>query len=294
MATESEAEVYKAENGVMVRSSIKEAFSTEPRYTKYIAENEDVATRLLEVVDMELEDDYKIIPEDRTFDGKRVDLIIKDGDDATIAVIEAQDATGLLDSVHTSKITYYCYDKDCYTAILLTEDADEKIKGFVRWLNENTPLNIWLLASLIYKTDNGFKLDFYPIMRPFSSINEKKRKILNSLDAPRFKVREKAIKKLVKENPGLFTNQAKNYVSVNGIKPGLNMAIHPKVNGSVVNFYHAGKFENDEEFKNMMDKFGKDSSVGPNFTKKSCNFSFDNVDEALKYFKIFKDEVKKD
>ena len=108
------------------------------------------------------------------------------------------------------------------------------------------------------------------------------------------KVREKAIKKLVKENPGLFTNQAKNYVSVNGIKPGLNMSIHPKVNGSVVNFYHAGKFENDEEFKNMMDKFGKDSSVGPNFTKKSCNFSFDNVDEALKYFKIFKEEVKED
>ena len=97
-------------------SSIKEAFGTEPKYTKFIADNVDVATRLLEVVGMELEDDYKIISEDRTFDSKRVDLTIKDGDNKTVAVIEAQDAAGWLDSVHTSKILYYCYEKNCFNS----------------------------------------------------------------------------------------------------------------------------------------------------------------------------------
>ncbi len=280
----------------MDRSSIKEAFGTEPRYTKFIADNVDVATRLLEVIGMELEDDYKIISEDRTFDSKRVDLTIKDGDNKTFAVIEAQDAAGWLDSVHTSKILYYCYEKNCVDAILLTEDADEKIKDFVRWLNENTPLNIWLLASLIYKTDNGFELDFSPIMRPFSSINEKKRKILNSIDgskARRFKLREEAIQKLREENPGEFTNWSKAYASNNDIDPNFNLAIIPRKNSAIVNFYHGGKLENDEEFKNKMNKLGEDHNCKPNFSKVCCRFIFDTQEKAMEHFKIFKEEVKK-
>ena len=138
----------------MVRSTIKEAFGTEPKYTKFIADNEEVATRLLDAVDMSMNDDYKIIPEDRTVDNKRVDLTINDSDGTTVAVIEAQDATGWLDSVHASKIAYYCWEKECFDAILITEDASERIKDYVKWLNTHPDLNIYLVATTIYKTDD--------------------------------------------------------------------------------------------------------------------------------------------
>ena len=48
--------------------------------------------------------------------------------------------------------------------VLLTEDADEHIKGFIRWYNENTPLNIYLFNVVIYETDNGPYVDFVPVM----------------------------------------------------------------------------------------------------------------------------------
>ena len=150
----------------MVRSTIKEAFGTEPKYTKFIADNEEVATRLLDAVDMSMNDDYKIIPEDRTVDNKRVDLTINDSDGTTVAVIEAQDATGWLDSVHASKIAYYCWEKECFDAILITEDASERIKDYVKWLNTHPDLNIYLVATTIYKTDDKPFVDFIPIMRP--------------------------------------------------------------------------------------------------------------------------------
>ena len=93
----------------MKRSTIKEAFGGEVRFTKFIADNIDIATKLLDVVDMSMGDDYRVIPEDKTIDSKRVDLTVNDSDGTTVAVIESQDATGWLDTVHSSKIMYYMW-----------------------------------------------------------------------------------------------------------------------------------------------------------------------------------------
>lgn len=169
----------------MKRSTIKEAFGGEVRFTKHIADNVDLATKLLDIVDMSMGDDYRVIPEDKTIDSKRVDLTVTDSEGSlryqslndsegtTVAVIESQDATGWLDTVHSSKIMYYMWEKQCNDGILITEDADENVKGFVRYINENTPFNIWLVASIVYETDTGPFVDFYPVMRPFS-LREKK------------------------------------------------------------------------------------------------------------------------
>ena len=272
----------------MVRSSIKEAFLTEPKFTKHIADNEDVSARLLEAVRIGMGDDANIIPEDRTVDGKRVDLTINDSDGTTVAVIEAQDAIGWLDSVHASKISYYCYDKDCTTGILICEDASEHIKEFVKYQNEHTNLDLWLVVALIYKTDTGPFVDFQVIQRPFE-LKEKISKRSSTTTTGRHKFMQETCLKLEKDNPKLFTNVTKYYVAYNNIIPSVNMAIHPRVNKAKLSFYHAGKLENDEMFKNMMIKHGEDNNIGPHFTKTYCNFSFDDTDKALESFKMFKE-----
>ncbi len=273
----------------MVRSTIKEAFITEPRFTKFIADNEEVATRLLDAVDMSMNDDYKIIAEDRTFDNKRVDLTIKDGDNKTVAVIEAQDAIGWLDSVHASKIGYYSWEKECFDAILITEDADERIKDYVKWMNLHPDLNIWIVTTTVYKTDDKPFVDFVPIMRP-KDLREKVAKRNGGWDgSDRRKHRIDVITKLSEENPDEFTNVTSSYASNNDIDPNFNLAIIPRKNSAIVNFYHGGKLENDEEFKNKMNKLGEDHNCDPSFSKVYCRFIFDTPEKAMENFKMFKE-----
>ena len=71
----------------------------------------------------------------------------------------------------------------------------------------------------------------------------------------KFNIINSELDKLNAENPDLFTNITSSYASDNNVAssmPSLNMAIHPRVNGAKLSFYHAGKLENDEGFKNMM------------------------------------------
>jgi hypothetical protein len=275
----------------MVRSTIKETFLTEPRFTKFIADNEEVATRLLDAVDMSMNDDYKIVPEDKTVDNKRVDLTINDSEGTTVAVIEAQDATGWLDSVHASKIGYYCWEKECFDAILITEDASERIKDYVKWLNTHPDLNIYLVATTIYKTDDKPFVDFVPIMRP-KDLREKVAKRNGGWDGSgRRKHRIDVITKLSEENPGEFTNVTSSYASNNDVSSDFNLAIHPRKNSTIVNFYHGGKLENDEKFENKMKQFGKDSNCEPSFSKVYCRFIFGTPEKAMENFKMFKEAL---
>ncbi|SVD57005.1 uncharacterized protein METZ01_LOCUS409859, partial [marine metagenome] len=116
--------------------------------------------------------------------------------------------------------------------------------------------------------------------------------------ARRYKLREEAIQKLVKENPGEFTNVTAGYASNNDIDPNFNLAIHPRKNSTIVNFYHGANLDNDEvryeEFRNKMIKLGEDYNCEPNFSKVYCRFIFDTPERAMEHFKIFKEEVKKD
>ncbi len=132
----------------MKRQTIKEAFGGEVPFTKFISQDLDTSRRLINAISAEYDDEYVIQPEDPTVDSKRVDLVIRDSENIVAYVIESQDCTGWLDSIHASKILYYMYEKECFEGILLCEDADEHIKGFVRWCNENTPVQIWLMSVL--------------------------------------------------------------------------------------------------------------------------------------------------
>jgi hypothetical protein len=266
----------------MIRQSIKEAFGGEVPFTKYIASNTDVAKRLLDAIDTGMSESFSIAPEDQTVDRKRVDLVVRDDDGNVVQVIESQDATGWLDSVHASKIAYYCYEKGCMDGVLLTEDADEHIKGFIRWYNENTPLNIYLFNVVIYATDTGNYVDFIPVMRPFNvkdkKIQRKPGGVANSQEDFREFLQQK-----FDENKGKFTHTTGWYISSNNIaNTGVNVAIHCRKSGYfLVDIYHNNKIDK-EQFEQSYREFSPDDEIV--FKKVSAYVRRENWEEAVATF----------
>lgn len=204
----------------MKRVTIKEAFGGEVAFTKHIAKTKSVADRLLICIDENLDTDYSIVPEDKTVDSKRVDLVVKNSDGETHSVIESQDATGWLDTVHASKIAYYAYEKGTEDAVLIAEDADENVKGFIRWFNENTPLNIWLIQPIIFEVSTKkYHVEFTNIMRPFS-IKQKRITKRNTGSVNSGYDYLDFYEKKNDELDGWFTHITKGYASKsNGAKP---------------------------------------------------------------------------
>jgi hypothetical protein len=243
----------------MKRSGIKEAFGGEVPFTKFIASDLETSKRLLNALDLD-EEDYSVTPEEHTVHDKRVDLIVRDRDGDTFLVIESQDASGWLDAIHASKITYYMYDKKCDDGVLICEDADEHIKGFVRWLNENTPLRITLVGVVIYETSKSPYCEFIPLIRPTQTKDKKiVRKSSPSTEAD--SVVSDQCQSIYDNHPGMFTNVAKYYVSKTNVGgTGLTVAICPyKTSGAFVEIWHAGKANTDEfrrTFKEMCDQNG--------------------------------------
>lgn len=231
----------------MKRSSIKEAFNTEPIFTKFIAKDKDTHSRLLNAIDLEVGEGFVIKPEDQTNDNKRVDLVVRDSANDTVLVIESQDASGWLDPVHASKILYYMFDKGCDTGVLITEDADEHIKDFVRKINEDSTFSVYVINVLIYDTPQGPFVDFQPLIRPSSIKDKKVRRIGESKPNDNY---GRLTQEIVDAYPELFTNVTVYYASINNCaNKGVNVAIHPRLDGSYrIAVYHGGKYDT-ENFK---------------------------------------------
>jgi hypothetical protein len=263
----------------MIRQTIKEAFGGEVPFTKYIANNKDVAKRLLDAIDTGMSESFSVAPEDHTVDRKRVDLVVRDDDGNVVQVIESQDATGWLDSVHASKIAYYCYDKGCMDGVLLTEDADEHIKGFIRWYNENTPLNIYLFNVVIYKTESGSYVDFIPVMRPFNIKDKKIQRKPGSITNTQEDFRE-FLHQQFDNHKGKFTHTTGWYISTNNVaNTGVNVAIHCRKSGYfLVDIYHNQKI-NREKFEQSYREYSPDDDII--FKKVSAYVRRETWDEAL-------------
>lgn len=255
----------------MEKQTIKEAFGGEVAFTQFIARDAETHRRLLETIDMGMNDGFKIQPESHTVDNKRVDLVVYDEDGNAQAVIESQDATGWLDSVHASKIDYYMYDKNCFEGVLLTEDADEHIKGFLRWKNENSPVNIWLLNVLIFKTGTGRYIDFIPVMRPTSAKDKKVKRTSRESDANyRNALAEKwgpFLEEKFEEHDGVFTHKTLRYISRNGLgSKKINAGIHARKEGWSVQAYCGDNKVNDI-FVDTFNKWAVDHDVTPSTNK---------------------------
>ena len=268
----------------MKSSSIKEAFGGEVRFTRFISDDQETSNRLLDRLNLSYEDGYTVAPEEPTDDGKRVDLVIRDSDNEIILVIESQDATGWLDSVHASKIMYYMYNKKCEDGILLTEDASESIKDVIKMINENTPWNIHLIATKVYDIGNGGKfVDFIPLVRP-SSMAEKKVRRINR--APAEYVHRGNLERIFEDNPGVFTNQTKAYNSVTDVA-GTGLAVLYQMNNSSyrVSIWHHGRKEGDVDFNNSVIAFANSIGQTARFRKDSAYISVPDEITSIEIFK---------
>jgi hypothetical protein len=273
----------------MKRSDIKTAFGGEVPFTKFIASDTETSKRLLNALDLSHEDGYSVTPEEHTTHSKRVDLIVRDSDGDITLCIESQDASGWLDAVHASKITYYMYDKKCDDGALICEDADEHIKGFVKWLNDNTPLRITLVSVVIFENGKTPHCEFIPLIRP-SDLRDKKVRKVGSVSAAESTVSDQ-VQAIYDANPGVFTNVARNYVSKTNVGgTGLTVAINPyKTSGHFVEIWHAGK-ANTDSFRTSFAEVCKENGYEPNFQQRRGYVNSDQVltaEGAVKAAKVF-------
>ena len=283
----------------MKKSSIKKEFGGELEFTKFLSQDKEASQRFLEAADISSED-YEITPEERTADGKRPDLIVREGDDI-VAVVEAQDAAGWLDSNHASKIMYYMYDKRCDLGILLVEDAAEEIKGYIRYLNENTPANIFVLLVGVYENK---QVDFYPLIRPFSG---KKRIIKESGGGKTSTTSEyhpitEIFKSIIEESKkseeykNMFTTHTSRYLATQQLgNNNLNVRIHPRINGNhVVHLWHRGKYENHAEFEKAFTDFVEQELNLEVFRqlRERSSVKVNGIKNSLKVYKALVDAVK--
>ena len=274
---------------------MKEAFGGEVNFTKYISNNIEISNSLLETIDMNIgRDDYRVIAEHQTVDKKRVDLTIQNSEGSTIAVIESQDSAGWLDSVHASKISYYMYEKQCFEGILITEDATEHVKGFVQFMNQNTPFNIWLIASRIYLLDGGKKyVDFIPIMRPTDAHDKKIKRNLEKVSADVEYAHADFLSKKFEEHRDSFSNVTSYYIdkkNVGNLK--INAGIEPRKEFMNVTLYHGGKYDTDvfrsslQSFAESHAKTFEDADVeGPLFNGLCGRFKVKGWEKSFEVYK---------
>ena len=284
----------------MKKSSIKKEFGGELEFTKFLSQDKEASQRFLEAADISSED-YEITPEERTADGKRPDLIVREGDDI-VAVVEAQDAAGWLDSNHASKIMYYMYDKRCDLGILLVEDATEEIKGYIRYLNENTPANIFVLLVLVY--ENQF-VDFRACIRPFPGKKEIIKKSSSGKTTgttseyhPITKIVEEIheVSKKEYKDAFTFTTNASKYLGTQKLGTNnLTVSINPRSNGNhVVHLWHRGKYENHAEFEKAFTDFVEQELNLEVFRQLRARSSVkvNGIKNSLKVYKALVDAVK--
>lgn len=284
------------------RTSIKEAFGGEVPFTNYIAATISVKDRLLEVLELET-DDAKITTESHTKHNKRVDLIASEGNEI-VAVIESQDATGWLDPLHASKLTYYMYDKNCYTGVILAEDADEHIKGYIRMLNEKTPFDVWLINTPVYKVNNETYVDFIPVMRPLTTKDKKVRSVSSADNTENYKKRLKTkwtdfLAEKFEEHEGVFTHKTSLYLSKNGVGSSkINITITARVDGFAVQAYKKALGIDLTKSSNFVDSFTKwSTNLGrESFINKHAGYVPDVAtwDEAFEIFTSLVENIQDD
>jgi hypothetical protein len=269
----------------MKRLDIKTAFGGEVPFTKFIADDAATARRLLSAIDLYSEDGFKVTPEERTVDNKRVDLVVRGSEGDLVAIIESQDASGWLDSIHASKVTYYMYDRGCNEGVLICEDADEHIKGYVRYINENSPFRITLVSVLIFEQSGRPHCEFVPLIRPTTI--EKSSTRASSVTSTTI---SEMVEQLNANNSGLFTNKSSEYVSKNNVAgTGVNVLIRPRIRGFKVGMFHRGKFNNDA-FKNSFTELCQQHGLEAKFHTESGSVDGDATAteaDAIRVFNLF-------
>lgn len=194
------------------------------------------------------------------------------------------------------------YDKRCDLGILLVEDATEEIKGYIRYLNENTPTNIFVLLVAVYENK---QVDFHPLVRPFTG----KKKIIKEGSSGKTTSTTSAyhpvteiVKEIYevseneKEYKGAFTTQTSRYLGTQKLGANnLAVSINPRTSGNhIVSLWHRGKYENHTEFEKAFTDFVKQELNMEvfSFAKNSARIKTKGKKNGLKIHKTFVDAAK--
>jgi hypothetical protein len=126
-------------------------------------------------------------------------------------------------------------------------------------------------------------------LRP-SDVRDKKVRKVGQMSAAESSVADQ-VQSIYDNNPGLFTNVARNYVSRTNVGgTGLTVAINPyKTSGHFVEIWHAGK-ANTETFRSTFADVCKQNDCEPKFQNRRGYVNDDNVlttEGAVKVFKMF-------
>lgn len=125
--------------------TLAQAYGSETAFTKALAKNKSWLADLYDEANYQY--DTKLIGRDevQTDLGKRVDVVVYDGEQAD-CVIECQDQSGVLDPIHASKIAYYMSSHSCDRGILLCDTAPNETKQFIREQNTYMPRDIAIIS----------------------------------------------------------------------------------------------------------------------------------------------------
>ncbi len=98
------------------------------------------------------------------------------------------------------------------------------------------------------------------------------------------------------EPTGLFNKfgstyaEMKNYVFPDLNNRTMNVSFCPKGGTTFINYYHGGKFTDDEEFESMINELSKEKGITPVFRVKACRLDLNSHDEGLEMYRILKEQ----
>lgn len=155
----------------------------EVEFCKKIANSEELSKMLFEAASMPIEYDSFELEKLTTPHHKRIDIAYMDGDEVS-CIVEAQDASGQLDPLHASKVSWYSFSGQCSNVIILARIIDETLREYVKWENLHPHKNINIVQPIFDpKTDELICFNPYYVTEGLSiSAQSEKRKVKTRAD----------------------------------------------------------------------------------------------------------------
>lgn len=134
---------------------------------KMIAESDKFSQMLFDAASMPIEYDSFELEKLTIPHHKRIDIAYMKGDEVS-CIVEAQDATGNLDPLHASKVSWYSFSGQCSNVIILAKTIDESLREYVKWENLHPHKN-YCIVQPIFHPESGELICFNPYYTPEDS-----------------------------------------------------------------------------------------------------------------------------
>ena len=189
-------------------------YGGEVKFTRDIRNNDEWSQNLLNACDYR--GDFKMVKEEETKLGKRIDLVASDLEDNVLFAIECQDANGWLDMHHATKTVGYCFDQGTRHGIIICENVEEDVRDFLKDLITVSPYEIYVVQPIIIKHGDEIFVDFTVNQRPYT--NKQKAKIItNKTSIENRDSKAQAHQSIFDAYPNNFNTVVQEYVSMQNV-----------------------------------------------------------------------------